>query len=274
MSEPKKWGHDELARDLAAVVNNNETMAWCDMQLGPAGSPRPDVFTLRKSYTRPEPTIYEIKVAKSDLQKDLAEGKSHKYFDFASRVYFCFPKGLADKADIPKCFGVRIRHENVWRTVRRAVVAETPTLSRNVYMKLLIDGVEREYRKMRHELAAGMRTEAEARRRLSDDYKKFLVDKGHAENTIKWLESQRELLQESKQKIEIEIKAIRERAGDELESIFGQRITGEIQLSIAIRELRRSLIPAHARDDASTAVKAAINQLENVSKLLEIEGKE
>lgn len=36
------WKHDDLAADLRKYLEGNKAdrMIWCDMQLGPAGSPR------------------------------------------------------------------------------------------------------------------------------------------------------------------------------------------------------------------------------------------
>ena len=45
--------HDELAADLAAHLRGERTMVWTDMQLGSSGSVRPDVYTIAKSYVRP-----------------------------------------------------------------------------------------------------------------------------------------------------------------------------------------------------------------------------
>lgn len=38
------WDHNALAEDLAGYLTAPERMVWCDMQLGPAGSPRPDTL--------------------------------------------------------------------------------------------------------------------------------------------------------------------------------------------------------------------------------------
>lgn len=46
-------GHDELAQSLAAHLRGDARMIWCDLQLGPSGSPRPDVYTIDK-FVRPE----------------------------------------------------------------------------------------------------------------------------------------------------------------------------------------------------------------------------
>ena len=55
--------HDELAFNLAMSLRSEKRMVWTDMQLGPSGSARPDVYTLMKSYTQPNPTTYEVKIS-------------------------------------------------------------------------------------------------------------------------------------------------------------------------------------------------------------------
>jgi len=53
--KPTQWLHDDLQADLAAWLKDKSRMVWQDVQLGPAGSMRPDVYTLRKSFVRPWP---------------------------------------------------------------------------------------------------------------------------------------------------------------------------------------------------------------------------
>lgn len=138
----KTWQHDELARDLADSLTLPERMIWVDMQLGPSGSPRPDVFTMRKSYTRPLPISYEIKVSVSDFRSDVTSGKWQKYLAFSSAVIFAVPRGLITKDDLPAGCGLMTRSENGWTTVRKPV--HNPVeLPQHVMLKLLLDGIER-----------------------------------------------------------------------------------------------------------------------------------
>jgi len=80
------WGHDALAEDLAQHLRSDKRMVWTDMQLGPSGSARPDVFTLDKVYSRPAPTAYECKISRADLRADTTSGKWQKYLQFAGAV--------------------------------------------------------------------------------------------------------------------------------------------------------------------------------------------
>jgi hypothetical protein len=136
------WKHDDLARDLAQYLRSDKRMVWTDMQLGPSGSARPDVFTLEKSYSNPLPTAYECKISRSDLRSDTTSGKWQKYLQFAGAVIFAVPDGLCTAADIPVGCGLIVRKDQVWRHVRRAT-RQKVTLPMDACMKLLIDGLGR-----------------------------------------------------------------------------------------------------------------------------------
>ena len=136
------WKHDDLAADLAAHLRSDQRMVWLDMQLGPSGSPRPDVFTLEKSYSKPRPTAYECKISRSDLRSDTTSGKWQSYLRSAGSVTFAVPDGLATAADIPAQCGLIVRKAATWRHVRKATV-QPCALPMDACMKLLIDGVGR-----------------------------------------------------------------------------------------------------------------------------------
>lgn len=138
------WQHDALLIDLAGHLRGNDRMVWTDMQLGPSGSPRPDVFTLQKSYSKPMPTAYEVKVSRSDLRSDTTSGKWQSYLKYAGSVTFAVPDGLCTLADIPDGCGLIVRKAEVWRYARRPTVQKV-TLPMDACMKLLIDGVGRCY---------------------------------------------------------------------------------------------------------------------------------
>jgi hypothetical protein len=140
----EKWSHDQLARDLANHLRgNSDRMVWTDMQMGPSGSPRPDVYTIAKSYSRFTPISYECKISVSDFRSDVTTGKWQKYLKFSSGVIFAVPKGLVTKADIPKGCGLVTRNEDGWVTVKAPTLNRCETLSHHEWMKLLIDGVVR-----------------------------------------------------------------------------------------------------------------------------------
>lgn len=135
----KKWRHDELQEDLAEHLRGrSDRMIWTDLQLGPMHSPRPDVFSMRKSYIKPNPLAYEIKVSVSDFRADVTSGKWKKYLDFAQGVIFAVPKGLITKADLPPTCGLIVRSENVWRE-QKAPTLDTTLPDFYAMQKLLIE---------------------------------------------------------------------------------------------------------------------------------------
>lgn len=142
-----KWGHNQLANDLAEHLNKSgDRMVWTDMQLGPAGSPRPDVYIIGKTYSRFCPIAYECKVSVADFRHDITSGKWQSYLKFASGVVFAVPAGLITKEDIPKGCGLIVRHENGWRNAKGPTLVSGVELPRNAWMKLLIDGTHRSER--------------------------------------------------------------------------------------------------------------------------------
>jgi len=139
-----KWGHDQLANDLADHLFNPNRMVWTDFIMGSAGNCRPDVFTLKKSFTNPDSRAYEIKVSTADFRSDITSGKWRKYLKYASCVTFCTPKGLVAKADIPAGCGLMVRGENGWSTVKAPTRQVMPELDRDLWMKLLMSGIDQE----------------------------------------------------------------------------------------------------------------------------------
>ena len=138
-----QWQHNDLMHDLAEHLRrNSDRMVWTDMQLGPVGSPRPDVFTVNKSYTQPRPLSYEIKISRADFRSDVTSGKWQKYLDYSAGVIFACPASLVSRPDIPAGCGLIVRSDQGWR------VAKGPTLRpvklpESAMLKLLIDGVDR-----------------------------------------------------------------------------------------------------------------------------------
>lgn len=144
-ANPQTWSHDALGRDLVGHLRQNtEILAWEDMQLGPSGSARPDVYVIPKSFANFRPLVYEIKVSVSDFRSDVTSGKWQKYLDYACGVIFAVPAGLIGKDDVPAGCGLIVRHENVWRTVKKPTLTRLDNMPRDAWIKLLIDGTRRE----------------------------------------------------------------------------------------------------------------------------------
>jgi len=172
--------HDELAQDLASHLRTERRMVWCDLQLGPAGSPRPDVFAIFKSFASPCPTAYEVKVTRSDFLADVTAGKWQSYLRFAGAVYFAADRSLGlSKADVPTHCGLLVRGETgAWRAVKRPVVNPL-TIPQEALLKLLIDGVEREGPKVRSR--SWDRDLGAVRRKCGDAVASYLQDRTMAE---------------------------------------------------------------------------------------------
>ena len=139
------WGHDALQEDLAAFLRaTRDRVVWTNMQLGQAGSPRPDVYSVPKSFAKFTPIAYEIKVSVADFRRDVTAGKWQSYLKFASGVTFAVPRGLIGKADLPPGCGLVVRGDDGWSTVKAPTLAKIDTLPRDAWIKLVIDGIARQ----------------------------------------------------------------------------------------------------------------------------------
>lgn len=136
-------GHDELALSLAAHLRTEDRMVWTDIQLGPSGSPRPDVYTLMKSFVRPESTAYEVKVSRSDFLADVTSGKWQVYLKYAGAAFFACEAGLVSPKELPERCGLMVLKDGRWRATKRAT-REPVNIPMVAWLKLVIDGVERE----------------------------------------------------------------------------------------------------------------------------------
>lgn len=143
----KKWGHNELASDLAEHIRmNQDRIVWTDMQLGPSGSPRPDVYSMPKSYANFRPLVYEVKVSVADYRHDITSGKWQSYLKYASGVIFAVPAGLVKVSDLPPGCGLIQRHDNVWRNAKGPTLRPVENLPMDAWIKLMIDGINRQKR--------------------------------------------------------------------------------------------------------------------------------
>jgi vacuolar-type H+-ATPase subunit H len=185
------WAHNALALDLAGHLRAPERMVWTDMQLGPAGSPRPDVYTVDKSYSCPNPTAYECKISVADFRADVTAGKWQSYLRYAGRVIFAVPVGLISAADVPPMCGLIQRHEKAWRLARRPTVTP-PDIPQDAWMKLLIDGVNRTSPRRDHDYRAELGMD-KISKRLGQEAAKWISDAANVRRTV---ESARENAEE------------------------------------------------------------------------------
>lgn len=143
MSQPSvdTWGHDDLQHDLAGhLKRGDEVLAWENIPLGQAGSVRPDVLSMRKSWTQPNFTAYEIKVTRSDFMSDMTSGKWQNYLEIAGAVVFATPKGLVKRTELPDGTGLIERNDKGWRFAKKPVYERTIP-PQYILMKLLMKGL-------------------------------------------------------------------------------------------------------------------------------------
>ncbi len=181
-AESHGWQHDALQEDLAAHLRlNSDRVVWTNIPVGPAGSIRPDVLALEKSFAHPRFAVWEIKVSRSDFAADCAAGKWIGYLGFAEAVYFAAPAGLITRDDLPKDAGLYLRGADGWRSVRAPRRHRVASIDTDLLLKLLIDGIERH-----HEVAAVRARRAaqeewravhDARERLGADFNSWLRDR-------------------------------------------------------------------------------------------------
>lgn len=131
--------HDELAHSLAMHLKAPNRMVWENLICGSSGNVRPDVYTLQKSFTNPNPMAYEIKVSVSDFRSDVTKAKWHNYKRYAYGVTFAVPMGLITKNDLPEGCGLMTFNGQSWRTVKKATL-HPRELSTQFLLKLLMDG--------------------------------------------------------------------------------------------------------------------------------------
>lgn len=142
--------HDELAHSLARHLCSDDRMVWEDIPAGVSGSIRPDVYTINKSFTKPNPTSYEVKVSVSDFRSDITSGKWQGYKQFSHAVVFAVPKGLITKKDIPNGCGLMTFNGQFWNIIKRPTI-HPASLDGDLLLKLLMAGSERQTHKSKYE---------------------------------------------------------------------------------------------------------------------------
>ncbi len=187
----RAWSHDDLAADLAGYLRgmSKPAMIWLDMQLGPAGSMRPDVFSIERTYTGLITRAFEIKISRSDFLADATAGKAQGYRSVAGALAFAAPKGLLRRDEIPDGCGLIERGESGWRWARKPVVSRIESLPTKVWLKLLMDGIERVH-DPRGALRAQRLSEYTQQRRaeqmLGAELGKLLADRERARSILQY----------------------------------------------------------------------------------------
>lgn len=249
--------HDELQEDLARHLRGNtDRMVWTNTQLGPAGSPRPDVFTVDKSYANFKADAYEIKVTVSDLRHDITAGKWQKYRQFAHRVWFAFPRGLVPVAEIPRECGIILRGDGGWRAARKPVAQVLESLPRDAWLKLLIESFPNSaigHRSMPR-LANEWTLAQVARKKLGDEAAELFNSRLRTDGSYRRETERRAALAEEMRK---DTDTAREQNRKQVER-------QQMYLDIAMQELGSQLginpdeITAHALTDAIHGLRSAL----------------
>lgn len=239
--------HDALALDLAAHLRTEKRMVWCDVQLGPAGSPRPDVFAIYKSFVRPAPTAYEVKRTLSDFRSDVTSGKWTAYLQYAGAVYFAVEAGLGiTKAHVPAHCGLLVRGPHGWRPVKKPVLNPV-VIPQEAMLKLLMDGIEREGLRPRWVHVPVDRALAKVKAALGADAAKFCRDMGRAREELADCERQRKdiidraLRDADRTRKEADAEALAGLKGDLAEAVGLDRAANLYLIRDKIRKLRDSV---------------------------------
>ena len=120
------WTHDGLQADLAETRAEAGDIVVEKLCLGAWGSAQADVVVVRPSWSSPTPTIYEVKVTRSDFLRDVRAKKFEKYLPFCRRLYFAVPRGLVTQKEVPEGCGLCWRGPKGWHTVRAPWIADVP----------------------------------------------------------------------------------------------------------------------------------------------------
>lgn len=252
------WAHDDLAKDLAGHLRGaSDRLVWTDMQLGPAGSPRPYVYTVPCSFARFQPVAYECKISIADFRRDVTSGKWASYLRFAAGVIFAAPAGLLKKEDIPAGCGLIVRGPDGWRSLKGPTLKNVDNLPRDAWIKLIIDGMARLADQGREQLRAGLcnewALEKKLRARLGDVVADAVRDQLHAERRLKTATERLENLAEEAEK---ERRLILDRAKRHAERDAAQIDSARIELARAL-----GLQPSTGAWEIASACKEAARRL-------------
>lgn len=102
-----------------------------------------DALAVRRSWSRPCVTIYEIKTSRQDFLND---EKWPRYREYCNRFYFACPAGLISPDELSPGIGLVAYDpagKNPLRTVRMAVMADTP-IPPQMFMHIVISKLEQE----------------------------------------------------------------------------------------------------------------------------------
>lgn len=254
----ESWTHDALQADLANhLAKTGDRVVWENMQLGPAGSPRPDVYTVPKSYTKFRPMAYEVKISASDYRRDVTTGKWQNYLKFASGVVFAVPVGLISKADLPPGCGLLVRGDAGWRALKGPTLGVMEDLPTSAWLKLMIDGLERQRGIIRDRAMSPWIVNAKLAKKFGQRIAELVSDVSRAEDRLAYdLEAAR---------------ARHEMAMDRQNAIFESNREKQRADAIQISAERALLVEALGLDPGASTW-TLINQLQRARQMLSVDG--
>ncbi|WP_310629516.1 hypothetical protein [Burkholderia cenocepacia] len=248
------------------------------MQLGPAGSPRPDVYTVPCSFARFQPVAYECKISIADFRRDVTAGKWTSYLRFAAGVIFAAPAGLLKKEDIPAGCGLIVRGPDGWRSLKGPTLKNVDNLPRDAWIKLIIDGMGRladqSYEQLRPGLCNEWTLEKKLRARLGDVVADAVRDQLNAERRLK---DATERLENLAEEAENERWLILDRAKEHAQRDAAQIDSARIELARALGlpasagawEIASACKQAVRRVSLDSEVKRLRQQLERIQVAIE-----
>ncbi len=273
------WTHNALAEDLAAHLRGaSDRLVWTDMQLGPAGSPRPDVYSVPCSFARFQPVAYECKISVADFRRDVTAGKWTSYLRFAAGVIFAAPAGLLKKDDIPAGCGLIVRGPDGWRTLKGPTLKNMENLPRDAWVKLTIDGLPREIERAKREGRAAIVSEWKLthllRAKLGDLVAEAVRDRLSAEHRLHdATEALKTAAKEAEDERQLILSRSRERAQRDATLIDDAR--AKLAAALGLRRNADAMVIAQACHEAARRLNADREiqrlraQLERVQAALE-----
>lgn len=193
------------------------------MQMGPVGSPRPDVYVLPKEYRAFHPLSYEVKVSVQDFRADTTRAKWQSYLPFSAGVVFACPAGLLKPSDLPAGCGLIERSSVGWRHKKRPTLRHVDNLPIKVWQKLVIDGVDRAHRAASARAQTEWALQKKVQLKLGARVAKILQDQDAAERELKW---HADALAEQRERHNAELERGRERLQEQLRESLDPQLQG------------------------------------------------
>ncbi len=137
-----------------------------------------DAIAVKKSWTQPCVTIYEVKVSRSDF---LADEKWIAYKKYCNRLYFACPKGLIEAGEISTGVGLIYYNSetNELHTIKKAVFQDNP-LPTNVFYYILMNKIDSDrhpFFSSNREYIERLLEDKEDRYELNYKFKSYMTEK-------------------------------------------------------------------------------------------------